>query len=164
MNQNWQRNSGQNRQSSNSGNSPRPESTTIVYFDPAKSEVELYDDLAEKQADQFSSRDKITSHQLRRFFTEVKELYRIFESRCAANDSEETRKAEYDKYIAARFKMMRSKVFYAEKQKSGKLPPPFATFLKESIRKVNTHSDFSKFVKHFEAVVGFMYGKDIVAS
>lgn len=148
----------QGRSDSRQGHGPKIE----VLFDPSKPEAQLFDQLAEAQVEQFRE-ESITSHQLRRFFGEVKELYRIFENRCASNDSEETRKHEFDKYIAARFKMIRSKVFYAEGQQGNKLPPEFGFFLKESIRRVQTHSDFVKFVKHFEAIVGFIYGMNRLA-
>lgn len=135
----------------------------VVHFDPQKPEHLLFDELAEQQADSFEYK-KLSSNQLRRFFGEVKELYRLLEARCAGHEGDDQKlQQQYEIQIAPRFKMIRSKVFYAEKQNSNRIPSDFANFLKTSISKVNSANDFRKFVMHFEAVVGFMYGKDKVS-
>lgn len=125
-------------------------------FDPKKPEQELYDTLAEQQAEQL----EINSSQLRKFFGEVKELYRQFDTSTAtASDAEKDR--IYQEKIEARFKMLRSKVAYA-KRPSIRLNRAFAAFLEHGISAVKNRTDFVRFVHHFEAVVGFMYGNERV--
>lgn len=137
----------------------RPDSSgasITVLFDPDKPEQELYDTLAEQQANTL----QINSSQLRKFFGEAKDLYRQFNALTAAgaNDSELDR--IYRERIEARFRMLRSKVAYAERPGGqARLDRNFAAFLKEGIQKVKNHRHFVRFVLHFEAVVGFMYGQ-----
>lgn len=139
---------------------PRPQRGDIqVLFDPSKEDTELLDKLAEDQADQLS----INSSQLRRFFGEIKDLYRQFNA-LAVGEAGDARKQEiYSQRIEPRFKMIRSKVWYATRAGGqAKLPSEFAQFLREGIQKVGDHRQFVRFVMHLEAVVGFMYGKDKV--
>jgi CRISPR type III-A-associated protein Csm2 len=141
-----------------SGSNPRQEVRTNVQvlFDPGKPDAELFDALAEKQADQL----QINSNQLRRFFGELKELYRQFNALVASDADEEKKQEVYRLKIEPRFKMIRSKVFYATRAGGqSKLPAEFAQFLQEGIQKVADHRQFVRFVMHVEAVVGFMYGK-----
>jgi CRISPR type III-A-associated protein Csm2 len=131
-------------------------------FDPSRSEVELLDTLAEKQAEHL---DRINSAQLRRFFGEVKDLYRQFEALTAAVTDDGVKKQVYEKRVEPRFKMLRSKVAYAQRAGGqGKVPASFAQFLMEGVKKVSDFDQFRKFVMHFEAVVGFLYGMDKVKS
>jgi len=131
-----------------------PESIRVL-FDPTKSEAELYDSLAEEQSKNIG---KINSSQLRRFFGEIKELYRRFNSLTAGENDEITEKV-YHEQIEPLFKMVRSKVSYATRAGGqSKLPEDFAQLLSEGISKVKTHQHFKRFVLHLEAVVGFMYG------
>ncbi|HHK41257.1 MAG TPA: type III-A CRISPR-associated protein Csm2 [Planctomycetaceae bacterium] len=132
--------------------------TQSPVFDPQKSHTELLDTLAEQQAKDLS---EINSNQLRRFFGEVKELYRRFESRIAGQpeDSEKI----YRQEIEPLFKMIRSKVSYASRAGGqAKVPWDFEKFLSDGIAKVRGPDDFRLFVRHFEAVVGFLYGLDKV--
>jgi CRISPR type III-A/MTUBE-associated protein Csm2 len=127
-------------------------------FDPSKPKAELLDALAEEQAKALS----INSSQLRRFFGEVKDLYRQYETKCAAAPRSEWEDL-YRQDIEPRFKLVRSKVAYAKGRQGGsKLPADFASFLDAGIKKVRTGEEFRLFVQHFEAVVGFMYGLDQV--
>lgn len=127
-------------------------------FDPSKPKADLLDTLAEAQA----LRLMINSSQLRRFFGEVKELYRQYESQRASSPSEKWEEI-YRSDIEPRFKMVRSKVAYAKGRKGGtKLPDEFASFLDDGIKSVSSSEQFRLFVQHFEAVVGFMYGLDRV--
>jgi CRISPR type III-A-associated protein Csm2 len=122
--------------------------------------VDLLDSLAEKQADAF---DTVNSSQLRRFFSEVKDLYRQFEALTAGRPESEHAEV-YRSSVEPRFKMVRSKVAYATRAGGqSKLSEGFAHFLSEGVRKVGTHEHFRLFVQHFEAVVGFMYGKGKVS-
>lgn len=138
----------------------RPEQTrklaAKVYFDPKCSDAELFDTLAEQQCDAL---EKINSTQLRRFFGEIKDLYRRFSSLTVACDPEETQEV-YQTTIEPLFKMVRSKVSYATRAGGqSKLNEKFARMLSEGIAKVNDPEQFRRFVLHLEAVVGFMYGK-----
>lgn len=127
-----------------------------VLFDPEKPEQELYDTLAENQAQSL----QINSSQLRKFFGEAKDLYRQFNALTAANTSDAEMDRIYRERIEARFRMLRSKVAYAERPGGqARLDRNFATFLKEAIQKVKNHQHFVRFILHFEAVVGFMYGQ-----
>jgi CRISPR type III-A-associated protein Csm2 len=141
-----------------SGFNPRQESRTNVpvLFDPKKPDAELFDALAEKQAEQLV----INSNQLRRFFGELKELYRQFNALVTGEAGDEKKQELYRLKIEPRFKMIRSKVAYATRAGGqSKLPAEFAQFLQEGIQKVTDHCQFVRYVMHVEAVVGFMYGK-----
>ncbi len=132
------------------------ESKGVSLFDPSKKEKELLDTLAEEQAKRI---DELNSTQLRRFFGDVKEQYRRFEAAAAQRQSEEEIADLYRTKHEPLFKMLRSKVAYASRSDGqAKIPQSFATFLSEGVRKVNNDREYRLFVKHFEAVVGFLYG------
>lgn len=134
----------------------RPQNKGVSLFDPGKSETELLDTLAQEQADKI---DKLNSTQLRRFFGDVKEQYRRFEAAAAQRGNDEEVEKLYREKYEPLFKMLRSKVAYATRAGGqSKIPPSFASFLSEGVRKVNNHREYRLFVKHFEAVVGFLYG------
>ena len=136
-----------------------------VFFDPEKPDVELFDVLAEKQADKMPDRPKINSSQLRRFFGEIKDLYRQFQAR-SASAGEDEKQQIYQREIEPRFKMVRSKVAYARRPAGqSKVPREFADMLERGIEKVRPGNcrDFERYVTHLEAVVGFMYGKGKVS-
>ncbi len=120
-------------------------------FDPSKPLVDLVDRLAEEQARIITeSREKkgLGSSQLRRFFGDVKDLYRQWQ-----------RGADYREQIEPRFKMIRSKASYASRPGSQtSIPREFHEFLDNGVSKVTNEEQFKAFVQHFEAVVGFLYG------
>ena len=135
----------------------RPDSggaSITVLFDPEKPEQELYDTLAEQQARLL----EINSSQLRKYFGETKDLYRQFNALTATVHDDAEKQRIYCGRIEARFKMLRSKVAYAVGRKTLQLDHNFAAFLQDGIKKVQNHQHFVRFVMHFEAVVGFMYG------
>jgi len=135
---------------------PPPRRPVKVLFDPAAEDAQLFDTLAEEQADELS----INSAQLRRFFGEIKDLYRQYNALVATAPDDEARLKLYRERIEPRFKMVRSKVSYATRAGGQtKVPQEFADFLEKGIAKVTDHNAFRKFVLHLEAVVGFMYGK-----
>jgi CRISPR type III-A-associated protein Csm2 len=137
------------------GQSREPRSVK-TYFDPTKPDRELFDTLAEKQAIDLP---KVNPSQLHRFFGEIKDLYRQFNASTVGAD-DEFKKKVYQETIEPRFKMVRSKVAYATRPgQQSKLPREFADVLRIGIGKVNKHEDFTRFVMHLEAVVGFMFGK-----
>jgi len=133
---------------------PRDQSAKTL-FDPKRPESELFDTLAEQQADQL---ERINSSQLRRFFGEIKDLYRRFNALTAGKNDQE-KKDIYRTHIEPLFKMVRSKVSYATRAGQSKVPRSFAEFLETGIAKVQNPEDYRRFVLHLEAVVGFMYGK-----
>ncbi len=144
---------------------PRPANPANSLFDVSKPDAELYDRIAEAQADIFAGLDqkRIPASQLRRFFGEVKELFRRFNSQTAANP-DKTEEDVYRQFIEPQFRMIRSKVAYTMgRTSSSSVPREFADFLSEGIRKVDSAKKFRRFVLHFEAVVGFMYGKDALS-
>lgn len=115
-------------------------------FDPSKSRTELVDTVAEQQANTLG---QVNSSQLRRFFGEVKDLLKRLD---AGRD--------YHKEIEPMFKMLRSKASYAwRNNQGGKIPREFHDFIDNGVKKVKDEEQFRLFVQHFEAVVGFLYGK-----
>lgn len=142
----------------NQGTRGQPRSPAPPYqllFDPQKSDSELFDTLAEKQADQL----EVNSAQLRRFFGELKDLYRQWRS-VVANKSDSEKEVIYREKFEPRFKMVRSKVSYATRSGGqAKLNENLAKFLLQGISKVSSWRDFERFITFLEAVVGFMYGK-----
>jgi CRISPR type III-A-associated protein Csm2 len=107
------------------------------------------DDLAEQQADLFARRERLNSSQLRKFFGEVKDLSRRLK-----------KGQDYRTQIEPAFKMLRSKAQYAKhKTGGGGTPEEFVQFIDNGVRKVGDEDAFEKFVAHFEAVVGFWFGK-----
>lgn len=117
-------------------------------FDPARPLAELVDSLAERQAQSFET-GALKSAQLRRFFGEAKMLYRQLESG-----------TDYKSAIEPQFKMLRSKASYAYRNnaRGSKIPRVFHDFLDHGVQKVTDEESFRKFIQHFEAVVGFLYG------
>lgn len=132
-----------------------------LFFDPDKPEVELYDHLAEQQADAMPGDNGwggINSNQLRKYFGEIKGLYLQYQAMAGQQPAGEY----YIQSIEPRFKMIRSKVSYGKRAGGqGKLSKEFADLIDLGIQKVRpgNNADFEKFVMHLEAVVGFMYGK-----
>lgn len=132
-------------------------SRTTVYYSPDQSQRDLLDSLAEKQAEVL----EVNSAQLRRFFGHIKELYRRYQSQAATCPDAAGRKEIFERSIEPLFRMVRSKVAYARRQKKQSvLSNSFADFLETSIQRVplGDPAAFETYVLHLEAVVGFMYG------
>jgi CRISPR-associated protein Csm2 len=87
----------------------------------------------------------LRSSQLRKFYMEVKAL----EDRVKAEE-------EFDR-IKPLIKMLKVKVNYQRGR--GLVPPKFVEFITKCVDSVNDKEDFKAFVMHFEAVVGYYYGK-----
>lgn len=139
----------------NRGQEKHSEQSPKLFFDPQRSDAELFDQLAEKQAEKL----KVNSSQLRRFFGELKDLFRQWRSVSASLKQDESREERYRREFEPRFKMLRSKVSYATRAGGqSKLDKSFAEFLDDGIKKTNSSQDFERFVMYVEAVVGFMYG------
>lgn len=120
-----------------------------MFFSADKSPAELVDELADRQAMQFLP-GQVPSSQLRRFLGAVKDLQRRLLV-CERPD--------YHAQIEPEFKMLRSKAFYASRTGPQRIPEGFSRFIENGIRNVKDAESFNLFVRHFEAVVGFMYGK-----
>jgi CRISPR-associated protein Csm2 len=86
----------------------------------------------------------LKSSQLRKFYMEVKSLERKVE-------------AEGFEKIKPLIKMLKVKVNYQRGR--GLVPPKFVEFITKCVDNVNDREDFKAFVMHFEAVVGYYYGK-----
>ena len=87
----------------------------------------------------------LKSSQLRKFYMEVKAL----EDRVKAEE-------KFDR-IKPLIKMLKVKVNYQRGR--GLVPPKFVEFITKCVDNVNDREDFKAFVMHFEAVVGYYYGK-----
>lgn len=124
-----------------------PDPPVQLYLDKEKQKVnpEVLDKVAEQKADKMES---MSSSQLRRFFGEIKGLYNRLEN------------GESFDRILPLVKILKSKAYYACNRK--KIRKSFAGFLIGGIDQVNDEKDFRAIVMHFEAIVGFMYGKDKV--
>jgi CRISPR type III-A-associated protein Csm2 len=141
---------------------------TQCHFDPAKSDADLFDTLAEQQANAFPNddRDKVKPSQLRRYFSELKGLYNQFRALAGAEVDEAKRQAIFAERIDARFRMLRSKIAYGKREAAGQTRglKAFCDVLDQGINKVKNAKDFERFVLHVEAVVGFMYGNHKVSN
>jgi len=126
-----------------------------ILFNPQESLTNLVDNLAEQQA---KSLEILTSSQLRKFFGEVKDLYRRW--KMLEKTAGESNKLErYQEVIEPQLKMLRSKAYYAIRLGGQQqIPESFRDFIDKGIEKIKGPGDFEKFVKHFEAIVGFLYG------
>ncbi len=130
-----------------------PDPPVQLYLDSEKEKInpQVLDEVAEQKADKMpEGRDKITSSQLRRFFGEIKGLYNRLEN------------GEDFSRILPLVKIMKSKVYYASDRT--KIKKPFAGFILGGIDQIKDEKDFRAVVMHFEAVVGFMYGKGKVGN
>lgn len=119
-------------------------------FDPKLELHELVDKIAEEQAKRFN---RVTSTQLRRYFHDIKEIYRQI------RDNEKPE--EMFKRQLHRIKLLRSKAAYDAGRDTNKIDLSLKQFIEAGVQKCNTYADFEKFVLHFEAVVGFFYGEHV---
>jgi CRISPR type III-A-associated protein Csm2 len=133
---------------------------SVQYFKDAEKTImnpELLDKTAREKAKQFFDTDNrgrtiyVSSHQLRKFYNEVKNL----EKKLKVNDWD---------IIYPMVKMIKSKIAYATsdskiKNTERKLYRKFKDFLVEGIDSIQDQKDFHAFCKYFEAVVGYYYGE-----
>lgn len=113
----------------------------------------VFSDKAEKQAGEMNdSKLPLTSTQLRRFFGEMKGLYQRWKNQQKSPE-------EFNRILPL-IKLLKSKVYYAYGRK--KIPKKFSEFLIGGIDQIKDSNDFEAFVLYFEAVVGFLYGKELV--
>ena len=107
------------------------------------------DTKAEEEAKNLTA---IKTSQLRKFYADVKSLERQWQ---AASDKD----AAFAK-ILPMIKLLKAKSEYALKRKV--VPENFKTWIWSHVDSISTYKDFSAFLLHFEAVVGFSarYAKD----
>ena len=146
------------RQGNRQGNRPsgqRPEGPPVAradYFDDKDNlKKEWVDDEADAVAKNLGD-EKLKSAQLRRFYSEVKTLERIWMTRGQSEDAF----AE----LLPQIKILKAKAIYARER--GVTGDYFQRWLAEHVNAVNTAKAFGAFLLHFEAVVGFskQYLKD----
>lgn len=126
-----------------------------IYYEDSEKKIlrtQLVTEEAENEAKRLKDH-RITSAQLRRFYSEFKGLER------KATDKE-TGVITEDSFrpILPLIKMVKSKVAYASNEANRKVPLPFKEWMEKHIQEINTARDFEAFLMHFEAVVGFCYG------
>lgn len=98
-----------------------------------------------RQRNEVDKRKSLSSAQLRRFFSEFRQL----EKRVNTMGFNKVRPL---------IKMVKSKANYSANPSNPKIPKSFKDFLIGNIDEINTEKDFEAFMLHFEAVVGFFYG------
>lgn len=133
----------------------------MQYFNDTDDHIrpELLNEEALKVAEQIvpqrqgrPTKDAIKSAQLRRFFNEFKSLERKLDQGQGEAD-------EIFKSIKPLVKMAHAKVVYA--QARSVVPPKFVDWLKTHIQTIDNVRQFKAFLLHFEAVVGFCYGRNL---
>jgi len=134
----------------------------MSYFDDTGKHIrpELLDQEARKAAEEFVPqapngkpiKNAIKSAQLRRFFNEFRFLERRL-GQLKGNPEESFRS------IKPMVKMANAKVEYAKAR--GVVPPAFVQWLQKHVTAIETAKDFKAFLLHFEAVVGFCYGRNL---
>jgi CRISPR-associated protein Csm2 len=137
------------------------------YDDKGNIRAELLTDEAQKQAEAFvplrfdpkkkreePTRDAIKNSQLRKFFGEFKNLQRQLEQK----RGDEEKREEIFLSLKPMVKMANAKVAYAKAR--GVVPESFAQWLKKNVTAVDTAKDFTAFMYHFEAIVGFCYERN----
>jgi CRISPR-associated protein Csm2 len=134
----------------------------VPYYVEKEGKMVLNPDLvnneARKIAEQFVPKPfkpLISSAQLRRFFGEIKNLER------KAVDTNNQITDESFAPVLPLVKMVKSKVAYAANPSNTnpKVPQVFKDWIDSHIDAVNSAEEFEAFLMHFEAVVGFCYGK-----
>ncbi len=104
-----------------------------------------------KNPGRLNVRHSLSSAQLRRFFSEFRQLEKKVSS------------LGFQK-VKPLIKMIKSKASYAANPSNPKIPKSFKAFLIENVDAINTEKDFEAFMLHFEAVVGFFYGIEGVSN
>ncbi len=147
------REGGPRREGGRRGGRDRGPRESQVFFDPARSEAELVDELAQRQARGIR---RIAVPELAKFYTEIKDLQRVLTGAGP----------EVWRQVEPRLRLLRSKAFYANRRigQGHGVPREFRDFIDRSVQAVRSQEDFVKFARHFEAVVGFLYGMGSVQS
>ena len=90
-----------------------------------------------------SSKESLTSSQLRRFFSEFKRLEMKLKSGI-----------DY-KEVEPMIALQVAQVNYAYAK--GKIPENFKNFIEDEVKNIDSKIAFNEFIKYFEAIVGFYY-------
>jgi|JI10StandDraft_1071094.scaffolds.fasta_scaffold22566_3 CRISPR type III-A-associated protein Csm2 len=90
----------------------------------------------------------ITKTQLRRYYNDIKNIEKQWGNKKENWDS-----------VKPLVVMMKAKISYDSRKSNNKLPQVFQDFLNNCITNINESADFAAFLKYFEAVVGFYYGR-----
>lgn len=109
----------------------------------------LLTDEAQKWARSFvNGRPSLQTHQLRRFYNEVKSL------------EAKSKALGFDRVLPL-IKMLQSKVAFACPKSFGgrKVPEEFKEFIDLHVKEIKKQEDFNAFVLVFESVVGYFYGE-----
>lgn len=119
---------------------------------PAFHDKEMLGKKAEVLARALAERTGLTTHQLRRFYNEVKNIERGL---MAGSD----RGASWDKAYP-RIKLLKAKAYYNASRKQNRLPGQFKEFIGTCIDRIPCSADeglatFTQFSQLFEAVVGY---------
>jgi CRISPR-associated protein Csm2 len=136
-----------------------------IYFDGnGHMRKELLGDEADKVAETFvvsrhdgsvDGKSSVTSAQLRRFYNDMKSLEKKLKFKREGGE------ADPFLSILPLVKMIKSKVAYASSPRNPKIPQAFAAWLARNIDAIDSIEDFKAFLLHFEAVVGFCYGRGL---
>ena len=92
-----------------------------------------------------NNKSNINSAQLRRFYSEVKTLERIWITRGQTNEAFAA--------LLPQIKILKAKAAYAKGREVA--PQYFQTWMSAHVNAVNSPKDFEAFLLHFEAVIGF---------
>jgi len=90
----------------------------------------------------------ITKTQLRRYYNDIKNIEKQWGNK----------KENWDA-VKPLVILMKAKISYDSRKSHNKLPQVFQNFLNDCITNINESADFAAFLKYFEAVVGFYYGR-----
>lgn len=116
-------------------------------FSLEKTTADLFDKDAKEQADEIiNAKDKMSMHQFRRFYGEVKNL----ERKTRANPG------KFQEKYWPQFVMLKSKIKYQRSRKDTKVPEEFYNLFEEAIKQINGDKEkFYRFCLFLEAVLGF---------
>lgn len=131
---------------SHSKPAPVPVESAVYYTDKEKKKLNTkwVDEEALKVAQEVGN-EKLKSAQLRRFYSEVKTLERVWTTRGQT--------AEAFLELLPQIKILKAKVVYAKER--GVAGDYFQRWMAEHVNAIKDVEDFKAFLLHFEAVVGF---------
>lgn len=96
-------------------------------------------------------RNSIKSSQLRKFYSDVKNLERTWSYQKCSDEA--------FLGILPQIKILKAKAAYAKSREV--VPPAFSEWINKHVDAISTPEDFRAFLLHFEAVVGFCYGEGL---
>lgn len=90
----------------------------------------------------------ISSAQLRKFYNEFKSIEQTFQVHKEPSEAFAN--------LLPKIKLNIAKVHYVRSRKL--VPVAFSTWLEDCVKSIQSYEDFTAFMLHFEAIVGFAYG------